>query len=272
MPTSVSAIRTGALPSRPSGVTVFVTKASRLRATSGAVSASRQPLALSSRKDGPFYAEAPELAVDLDHAPVAGAVAARHRRLPRELRVRRQATDLFQHRLRAAGEDVAAGRHDLRHVARLEDDLSIGHERGRLGVPGAAEAEYGGRAPEPLREIGKRCDADPAADEQRPLHLEPEAVAERAENAEPVAGLERAERARSGADRVDQEGELAGRREADAHRPRQQPARRLEHEELSGHAGIEAGALDAQERVRADLLGAGDARPFALRHRSAPAG
>ena len=43
IPTSVSAIRTGALPSRGSGVTVFVTKASSARATSGAVSASRQP-------------------------------------------------------------------------------------------------------------------------------------------------------------------------------------------------------------------------------------
>ena len=48
MPTSVSAMRTGALPSRGSGVTVFVTNASSERATSGAVNASRQPLALRS--------------------------------------------------------------------------------------------------------------------------------------------------------------------------------------------------------------------------------
>src|SRR5438552_3929544 len=48
IPTSLSAIRTGALPPRGSGVTVFVTKASSDRATSGAVSASRQPEALSS--------------------------------------------------------------------------------------------------------------------------------------------------------------------------------------------------------------------------------
>ena len=48
IPTSVSAIRTGGLPSRGSGVIVFVTKASSERATSGAVSASRQPEALSS--------------------------------------------------------------------------------------------------------------------------------------------------------------------------------------------------------------------------------
>ena len=48
MPSSVSASRTGALPSRGSGVTVFVTKASSCRAVSGAVSPSRQPEALSS--------------------------------------------------------------------------------------------------------------------------------------------------------------------------------------------------------------------------------
>ena len=40
MPTSVSAIRMGAFPSRGSGVTVFVTNASSWRTVSGAVSAS----------------------------------------------------------------------------------------------------------------------------------------------------------------------------------------------------------------------------------------
>ena len=49
MPDSVSAIRTGGLPSRGSGVIVFVTNASSSSATSGAVSASRQPLALRDR-------------------------------------------------------------------------------------------------------------------------------------------------------------------------------------------------------------------------------
>src|SRR6266516_4672136 len=91
IPTSVSAIRTGSLPPRGSGVTVLVTKASSSAATSGAVSASRQPLALSSRKDRSLHAEAHELAVDLDRAAVAGAVAARHRRLPGELGVRGEA-------------------------------------------------------------------------------------------------------------------------------------------------------------------------------------
>src|SRR5204862_2646735 len=53
IPTSVSAIRTGALPPRGSGVTVFVTNASSERATSGAVSASRQPEAF--RSTGRLY-------------------------------------------------------------------------------------------------------------------------------------------------------------------------------------------------------------------------
>ena len=46
IPWSVSAIRVGGFPSRRSGVIVFVTNASRERATSGAASASRQPDAL----------------------------------------------------------------------------------------------------------------------------------------------------------------------------------------------------------------------------------
>src|SRR5215216_2295057 len=88
IPWSVSAIRTGRLPARGSGVTVFVTKASRLRTTTGALSASRHPDALSSIQDRSFDAKAPEFAVDLDPAAVAGAVAAGHRRLPGKLGAR----------------------------------------------------------------------------------------------------------------------------------------------------------------------------------------
>src|SRR4249919_280463 len=107
MPTSVSAMRTGWLPSRGSGVTVLVTNASSSRATSGAVSASRQPLALSSRmEDRPFHAEALEHAVDLDRAAVAGAVATGHGRLPGELCVRGQPPHRLEHRLRPAGQHV----------------------------------------------------------------------------------------------------------------------------------------------------------------------
>ena len=62
------------------------------------------------------------------------------------------------------------------------------------------------------------------------------------EDVDLVSGLERAERAGARADRIDQERELARRREAEAHRPRQQPARRLEHEELARPAGVEPAA------------------------------
>ena len=48
------------------------------------------------------------------------------------------------------------------------------------------------------------------------------------------------------------------RREAERHRPRQQPARRLEHEELPGHARVEPAAVDAEQRVRADRLDGDD--------------
>src|SRR6266545_2247186 len=109
IPTSVSAIRTGLLPSRGSGVTVLVTKASRLRATPGAVSASRQPDALSSTEHRSFHAEALELAAYLDGAPVARAVAACHRGLPRQLGRRGHGADRLEHRLGAAGEHIHPG-------------------------------------------------------------------------------------------------------------------------------------------------------------------
>src|SRR4029453_17083248 len=99
-----SAMRTGGFPSRESGVIVFVTNPSSDRATYGAVSASRQPEALSRSKDGSFPAESLQLAVDLDRAAVARAVATCHRRLPRELRVGRERADGLEHRFRTAGQ------------------------------------------------------------------------------------------------------------------------------------------------------------------------
>ena len=138
-----------------------------------------------------------------------------------------------------------AGRHHLGHVRRLDHDLGVRHELARLGVPRAAEAEHRRRIPKPLGEVRQRGDPDPAADEQRPLDVEPEAVAEWAEDRDPVSGLERAERARAGPDRVDQEAELVAGREREAHRPRQQPARRSEHEELSRAAGLDLAAFDS---------------------------
>src|SRR5436190_6897134 len=103
IPISVSAMRTGVLPSRGSGVTVLVTKASRPRATSGAVSASRQPEALSSTKHRSLDAEALELAFDLHCAAVAGSVAAGHGGFPGQLSGGCQRAERLQHRPWPAG-------------------------------------------------------------------------------------------------------------------------------------------------------------------------
>ena len=113
-------------------------------------------------------------------------------------------------------------------------DLGVRHERGRLGVP-LASGSRGPPAAPPSRCEGTGSGAipiPPPTSSGRSTSR-PEAVAERAEDVDRVAGLERGERARPGPDRVDQERELARRREAEAHRPRQQPPGRLEHEELA---------------------------------------
>ena len=157
IPASVSAIRTGGFPSRGSGVIVFVTKASSERATSGAVSASRQPEALSSTEHRPFDAEALQLAVDLDRAAVAGAVAARHRRLPGELGVRARARAAppasAPARTRARRARRSSGQ-ELGDVDRLDADLGVRDERRGLGVPLGAEAEDRRRAAERSERYG----------------------------------------------------------------------------------------------------------------------
>src|SRR5204863_3467007 len=121
-----------------------------------------------------------------------------------------------------------------------------------LRVVVAAKAEHRGGTVERFREVRQRRDTDAPADEQRLAHVEAEAVAEWAENRNFVAGLELRERARAGTDRVDQERELAARRETEAHRTRQDAAGCLEHEELSRTTSIEGAARDAQQLVRAD--------------------
>src|SRR6266545_5260457 len=239
IPTSVSAMRTGVLPSLGSDVTVFVTNASRLRATSGAVSASRHPEALSSTKHRAVDTQTLELAVDLDRAPVTRSVAAGHRRLPGQLSGGNELTDGGEHRLGPAREHVQPRRNELRHERRLDADLGVRHELGRLRVPVRAEAEDRRRPPERLRQVRQGRDPDAATDEERSLDLEAEAVAERAEDVELLSRLECRQCARAGADRVDEERELARRRKTEAHGSRQQAPRRLEHEELPRDAGIE---------------------------------
>ena len=138
----VSAIRGGGFPSRGSGVTVFVTNASRLRATSGAVSASRQPLAFRSgivavdhcstahgattQPGEQAQADRSCVLSDFHNAAIAGAVSASHRRLPRELRAGSERPDGLEHRLRAAREDVSrVVREQLGDELRLDDDLRL---------------------------------------------------------------------------------------------------------------------------------------------------
>ena len=92
IPKSVSAMRTGAFPSRGSGVTVFVTNASSDCATSGAVQRVEATARVQEQREHrSFDTQSLQLVVDLDDAAVARAVAAGHRRLPRELRVRARA-------------------------------------------------------------------------------------------------------------------------------------------------------------------------------------
>src|SRR5215210_6445442 len=180
IPASVSAIRTGAFPPRGSGVIVLVTKPSSDRATSGALRASRQPEALSSTEHRTLDAEPLQLAVQLDGAAIARAVAAGHRRLPGELGVRHELAQRGEHRLRTTGEHVVTlvGQ-ERRHVGGFDAHLGAGEERGRLRVQLAAEAEKRWRAAELLREVWERRDSDSAADQERPLDVEVEAVPER---------------------------------------------------------------------------------------------
>src|SRR6478672_9728928 len=92
-------------------------------------------------------AEPLERSVDLDDAAVAGAVAARHRGFPRELRGRAQRGDRVEHRLRSASENVQGGVDQLGDENRIDDDLRTREKRCSLGVLRATEAEDdGGRA------------------------------------------------------------------------------------------------------------------------------
>jgi hypothetical protein len=264
----------GSFPCRGKGVIVFVTKASRESATSGAVSASRQPLALRigtlSVRDGPMcqdgacHAEALEPAVELDDAAVAGTKAARHRRLPGELRARDEAANSFEHGLGAAGEHVAGVVAEQRgHERGLDYDLGAGHECRRLGVVSGAKAQDRRRVPEHLRDVREWRDADAAPDDQGARHREVEPVPEGPEDVDAIAGIEPAERLRAGADRVDQEAELARLEVAERHRPRQDVAGRPEHEELPGDAGLDRTGCEPQERVGADRVDPGHAQPRA---------
>ncbi len=121
------------------------------------------------------------------------------------------------------------------------------------------------RATQCLGEVRHGRDPDAAGDQERALDAQIEAVAERSEDVDPRSGLERAERARPRADRLHQEPELPRRRLAEAHGARQHATGHLEHEELTRHARVEAAALQAEQRVRADRVTPEDGQRLAAR-------
>ena len=161
------------------------------------MSASRQPEALSSRKDGSFDAETLQRSVDLDDAAVTRAVAAGHRRLPRELSARRNRSDRAEHRFRAARKDVHLRVDELGHENGINDDLGARKERRGFGVLGRTEAgDNARRAAKLLGEVREWRNTDPAADEKRSLDVESVAVPERPEDRDLVTGVERGDRLR----------------------------------------------------------------------------
>ena len=182
--------------------------------------------------------------VDLDRAPVTGSVAAGHRRLPGELGVGSERPNRLEHRLGPAREHVHSRGDQLGDERGLDADLGIGHELCRL-----ARASRSGSRARPaggpgLREERQRRDPDPAADEQRPLHVELGSRSRAARTRGPASpGSARAERVGAGADASIRNASSPRGRETQAHRARQQPAGGLDHEELSRHAGVEPAAL-----------------------------
>ena len=165
-----------------------------------------------SAEDRALDAEAPQAAVDLDGAAVAGAVAARHRRLPGELGARGEAA----HRLAASARGRRRGR---RSRARSASVTKVGSSTtSAFGTSAAASAWRASRKPsraggpaEALGEVREGRDPDAAADEQRALDVEAEAVAERAEDVDAPPRLERASARVPGPTGSMRKRELAGR-------------------------------------------------------------
>ena len=205
IPWSVSAIRGGGFPSRGSGVIVFVTKASSARRDLGGgqrVEAARgvedrdarrvtarDRSALRTRSTGPSTHSRRYARLELDHAAVARAVAAGHRRLPRQLRARRRGATIAS----SIGSGPQARTSPGSVGQRVRDERRLEHDRRRSARARPpqrarrAETEQRRRRAELLREVRQRRDSDPAADEQRPFDGEVESVAERAQDMDRVA-------------------------------------------------------------------------------------
>jgi hypothetical protein len=172
-------------------------------------------------------------------------MTARHRRLPRQLRTRSTATNRLEHRFRPTREHVSGIiRQQLGDEAGLDGYLGLRKKDSSLGVARRSKSHDCRGIPQRCREIRHRCDPDPACNEERALDIEVEAISERAKDVDRFAGLERAERTRAGSDRVDQERQPLWRSLAEAHRAWKHASRRLEHEELTGHSGLELSPLE----------------------------
>ena len=159
----------------------------------------------------------------------------------------------------------------LGHEHGVDHDLCAREQSRSLGVMRAPEAEHGRRLTERLGQVRERRDADASAYEERPRDVDVEAVAQRSEHMDRLSRPEGAKRLCSSAEGFDEERELPRRREAEAHRARQEPPGRLEHEELPRPPRIDVSSLDPQERVRPDALAACDVKQLPSQ-RAAPEG
>ena len=248
---------------------VFVTNASSASATLGRGEGVETAARVedrdghAARRTGPGDAEPLQAAVDLDDAAVAGAVAAGHRRLPGELGLRREPSHRLEHRLRAAREHVdrLVGQ-QRRHVGRLDDDLGARDERGRLGVMRRAEAEDRGPVAEHLGDVRetapRRCrrrrSAGAAPSRSKPLpsgpstcRRSPAPSPQSVRVPGPIGSIRKHELARPRA------------RQSDIGRGSTCPGG-WSMKNWPGTPGSIGPASSAQQRVRPDRLGAGDAQ------------
>ena len=262
IPAGVSQIRCGSLPTRGSGVIVFETKAENGNSSSRASPYTRRAAMASRftarridhgagrvrfrRSQAPPNHAANHRAVDAEPhvaairlrngAAEAGAVAAGHRRLHRQLAgdaaLGAERPHRLQHRRRAAGVDDGAGgvvavehrREQVGHVALVagvavlagEAHLAAGEEvveAARVGLVAEAEQDAGGDVAlgEAAAQQRQRGDADAAADQDRAggagrqLARLGEGVAERAVDPDLSPRLQLAEPVGAGADPLDQE-------------------------------------------------------------------
>ena len=145
-------------------------------------------------RTGPSTQSRRERAVDLDHAAVAGAVAAGHRRLPRELGVRRERAHRLEHRLGPAGEHVTGSGTASPRSRRSARARPRRSGRARPPPHGAA---CGSRAPPAGRRAAPAMYGNGATPTPPPTSSgrgtsRSEAVAERPEDGQLGARLERA--------------------------------------------------------------------------------